>query len=308
MPEPNTAPVQRGPTSGIHRAVSEPKPPLLASEAMREELAPLQPASTSCRLWLILVAAALTALGLAMRFGIGVPAARIEGATIAFSAAGALVAVAALPFPYALRAAVALLVGLVLMLLGLQSGGPLGGLTVDGSLGRGLARLITLTTLPAALMFRARYTAYRRARVVLAVALALALPFVGSEILLVIDSTASTIARAGALSSVVFVLLSLFGFMGQGTTGWGALWAVLVLGGVPLEVALRHFTLADAATGQLTYPATAVGLACAATVSSLGLFQLLATFWAPEARRLSLIGARVGPDSGPGKLPGSGTA
>lgn len=299
MPEPSPAPLQRGPTSGIHRAVSEPKPPLLASEVLREELAPLQPARSSCRLWLILTGLALTALGLAMRFGVGVPAERVEASTIAFSAAGALAAVAALPFPYALRAATAVLVGMVLMAIGLQSGGPLGGLTVDGSLARGVARLVTITVLPAALMFRARYTAFARARAVLAIALAIALPFVVLEILLVADATAPVVARAGAALSTGFVACSLFAFMGQGTTGWGALWAALVLGGIPLEVALRHFTLADDATGHLTYPATAIGLICAATVASLGLFQLLATFWAPEARRLSLVGVRTSSDPAP---------
>ena len=298
MAEPTTAPVPRGPTSGIHRSVSEPKPPLLASEVLREELAPLQPSRDSCRLWLALVAAALTALGLALRFGVGVPAERFGAATVAFSAAGALTAVAVLPFPYALRAGVALLVGVVLMGLGLQSGGPLGGLTVDGSLERGVARMLTLTALPAALMFRARYTAFRRARVILAVALALALPFVILEAILVADGSAPVIARAGAALSVALVALSLFGFMGQGTTGWAALWATLVLGGLPIPVGLRHFTLADAATGYLTYPATAVGLVCAGIVASLGLFQLLAAAFAPEARRLSLV-------SSPNKISGS---
>lgn len=298
MPEPSTAPVLRGPTSGIHRPVSEPKPPLLASEVLREELAPLQPSRHACRVWLVLVAAALTALGLALRYGAGVPAERFAAATVAFSAAGALAAVAVLPSPYALRAAVAVLVGVVLMGLGLQSGGPLGGLTVDGSLERGIARLVTVTVLPAALMFRARYTAFRRARVILAVALALALPFVVVEGLLVVDSSAPVIARGGAALSVALVALSLFGFMGQGTTGWAALWAALVLGGLPIPVGLRHFTLADDATGYLTYPATAVGLVCAGIVASLGLFQLLAAAFAPEARRLSLV-------SSPSNLSGS---
>jgi hypothetical protein len=63
-------------------------------------------------------------------------------------------------------------------------------------------------------------------------------------------------------------------------------------------VGLRHFTLADAATGYLTYPATAVGLVCAGIVASLGLFQLLAAAFAPEARRLSLV-------SSPNKISGS---
>src|SRR5512140_191040 len=108
MPEPSTAPVQRGPTSGTYRAVSDPKPPILASEALREDLAPLQPALAECRVWLVGLALALATLGAAFRFGVGVPATHAESATIAFSAAGAVVAAAALPFPYALRAAVAL--------------------------------------------------------------------------------------------------------------------------------------------------------------------------------------------------------
>ena len=169
-----------------------------------------------------------------------------RAATVAFSAAGALTAVAVLPFPYALRAGVAVLVGVVLMGLGLQSGGPLGGLTVDGSLERGVARLVTLTALPAALMFRARYTAFRRARVILAVALALALPFVVLEAILVADGSApgDRPGRRGAERRPGRAC-SLFGFMGQGTTGWAALWAALVLGGLPIPVGLRHFTLAD---------------------------------------------------------------
>ena len=304
MPQPSTAPIQRGPTSGVHRAVGEPKPPILASEALREELAPLQPARAECRFWLLGVALALTALGLAMRFGIGVPSVRGDAATLCFSAAGAITAAAVLPFPYALRAMVALVVGGTLMVLGLRGGGPLAGLMIDGSLARGIARIITLAVLPAALLFRSRYRAFPRARWVLASALLISLPFVAMAGMLVADPGAPWLARLGAGTSIAWVLASCFGFMGHGTTGWGAVWASLVLTGVPLEVGLRHFFLADAATGLLTYPATAIGLICASALASLGLFQLFASIWAPEARRRSPVGA---PDAKP-ESSGSGIA
>jgi hypothetical protein len=282
----------------VHRAVGELKPPILASEALREELAPLQPARTECRLWLVGIALALTALGLAMRAGVGVPSLQAEAATLCFSSAGALVAAAVLPFPFAVRAAVALTVGSGLMVLGLRGTGPLAGLVIDGSLPRGIARLSTLVLLPAALLFRSRYRAFRRARGVLAFALVASLPFLIMAGMLVADPAAPWVARAGAGASMAFILTSGFGFMGTSTTGWGAVWAVLLLVGIPLEVGLRHFVLADADSGVLTYPATAIGLVCAATLAALGVFQLLAALWAPEARRRSLREARErSPDS-----------
>jgi len=267
--------------------VSDPKPPLLASEVLREDIAPLQPAREQCRLWLVLIALALTGIGLAMRMGVGVPSLRFDASTIAFSAAGALAALAILPFPYALRALVVLVIGGALMALGLRMDGPLAGLTVDGNLPRTAARLVTITILPAALLFRSRYPAFRRARVALAVALALSLPFLGLELALALDGSAPWTARAGAIGSIVLALTSLFGFMGQLTTGWGGLWAALLLAGLPVGVGLRQLTLADDATGYLTYPATAVGLVCAAALTSLGLFQLMAYLWAPAARRVT---------------------
>jgi len=296
MAEPSTAPVQRGPTSGVHRAVSEPKPPLLASEVLREEIAPLQPGREQCRMWLTLVALALTALGIALRLGVGIPSLRGDAATMAFSASGALVAVAILPFPYALRAAVALVIGATLMVLGLRMDGPLAGLTIDGNLPRTAARLVTITVLPAALMFRARYPAFRRARVLLALALAISAPFLVLEGMLAFDASAPWAARGGAIGSIVLAQTALFGFMGQGTTGWGGLWAALLLAGLPVGVGLRQLTLADATTGYLTYPATAIGLVCAAALTSLGLFQLMAFVWAPAARKASTVGPKKEPD------------
>lgn len=288
--EPSTAPAQRGPTSGVHQALSAtgtPKP-LLASEVLRDELAPVEPARRAARIWLLVVAALLVLLGLAFRHGVGVPAERLDSATLSFSAAGALAALALLPFPYALRAGVAFLLGAALMALGFRGSGPLAGIAVDGNLLRQLARLVAMTALPAALLFRANYRAYRRARVLLAWALVLSVPLLVFEVLVAIHPAAPLLARIAAGAGIAAVGSSLFGFMGEGTTGAGTVWGSLVLAVLPLAVGLRQLTsLAHPGAGWLTYPATAVAILGAGILTSLGLFQLLAAALAADARRVS---------------------
>lgn len=280
---------ERGPTSGVHPAAKQPLKPVLASEVLREELAPLQPSREQCRVWLVGLALALACLSLALRWGVGMPNGGADAATVGFSAAGALLAVAALPFPYALRASVVLLVGATLMVLGMRGAGPLAGMVVDGSGWRVAARLLAMTALPAALLFRAHYRAYGRARQILAAAMLLSIPFLASEVMLTLDSAAPMVLRIAATVNVAVVLCGLFGFMGVSTTGASTLWALLVLAVLPIEVGLRELThLADGATGFLTYPATAVGMLVCGLMTSLASFQLLSAALAPEARRLSL--------------------
>jgi hypothetical protein len=287
--ESSTARAERGPTSGIHTAVRGPPKPLLASEALREEVAPLEPARQHCRAWLAVIAVGLAAIGIAFRLGVGAPAIEPSAGTIAFSAAGAIAAVAALPFPYALRAGVALLLGVVLMLLGMRGSGPLAGLEVDGGSARDVARLVALSALPAALLFRSSYRAYAKGRWVLAAALVCAAPFVMLEVVLALNASAPVVARAAAAVNIAIVLCSLLGFMGEGTAGGASIWAALILVCVPAEVAVRALTpLADADTGYLTYPATAGALTIVALLASLGLFQLLASVLGPDARRASM--------------------
>lgn len=275
----------RGPTSGVHVAV-EPEKPLLASEELRAELAPEQPDRRMMRLWLAGVAVGLILVGLAFRLGLGPSELRGEASTLSFSGAAAVAAVAALPFGYNLRAGASLGLGILLMSLGFSAAGPLGGIAIDGGLLRDLSRLVVLVVLPAALLFRAQYRAYRTARVLLAIALTISLPFVGLETLLVADGHAPVVTRIAAGVNVAVVLCTSFGFMGSGTTGAGSLWAALVLGVLPAEIAFRELTpLAGPDTGHLLYPATAVGLVCAAVLASTGGYQLLAARLAPEARR-----------------------
>jgi hypothetical protein len=283
-PRSAAAPVREPPASDSQHAVTAAPKPLLASEVLADELAPLEPMRHSCRFWLLGVAAGLTVLGMAMRDGVGVPASRLEGSSVSFSAAGAVTAVALLPFPYALRAGVALLLGAVLTTMGLRGSGPLAGLVIDGAELHSVARLVAATTLPAALMLRSRYTQAPLTRWLLAVAWLSALPLLGLQVLLCIDPVAPMVSRilAGVLGFVL--VCSLCGFAQAGARGSMA-WAGLLLVMVPTAFALRELTpLASAEAGLLTYAAAGFGILCATLLTSLGLFQLLAAAIGPQAR------------------------
>ncbi len=285
MAQQSTASAQRGPTSGVHQAAKPTPKPLLASEALREELAPAEPARSSARWWLLGTSAVLALVGLAMRFGAGLPEVRADGATIAFSAAGATAAVAVLPFPYALRAGMALILGTALMALGLRAAGPLAGLGADGGELRDLARLMVLATLPPALLFRSSYRAYPTARWILAVALVVCAPFVVISVALALDPSAAMALRAASVFSVIAITCSLTGFMGAGTTAGTGVWAALVSVALPLEIALKQLTPVADGSGWLTYPVTALGVSCAGVLTALGVYQLLAAALCRDAAR-----------------------
>ncbi|MCW5790981.1 MAG: hypothetical protein KIT72_11215 [Polyangiaceae bacterium] len=266
-----------------------PEKPLLASDALREDLAPVEPAGREVRLWTLLVATLLVALGIAFRFGVGHPVLRVEASTLSFCAAAATLGAAALPFGYLARGLLMLALGVGLMALGFQGLGPLHGMAIDGGFLRDLTRLLALTTLPSALLFRAFYRAYAPARWLLAVALVLALPFVVSEGLLAIDASAVVWSRVAAVVNALVILCSLFGFTSSATSGGGSWWAALVLLLIPCGIATRELTpLAGADDGYFTYVATAVGVQCASVLAALGLFQVGAARLAPHARDTSL--------------------
>ncbi len=265
-----------------------PKKPVLASEVLKEELAPLRPAATAARWWLAGTALALGLLGLAYRFGLGLPGETISASSETFGAAAALAGLAILPFPYVVRAVASLAVGVALMSAGVAGIGPLGGVAVDGGTIRDITRMVTLAVLPASLLFRVSYRAYGRARVILTIALLLSLPFLVGQILLAANSGVSEITRLAAGLAAAAVLCGLFGFMGSGTTGAGSVWAALVLALLPAETAFRQLTpLAGPDTGVFTYPAAAVGMLAAGLAASIGLYQVLAAMFAADARRAS---------------------
>ncbi len=286
--DPSSAPARRDlGRFSIRPIVRRPKP-LLASEVLCDELAPLEPARQAVRAWLVGVTLTLACLGIALRLGVGPAAMRLDAATLSFSSAGALLAVALLPFPYALRAGVAALLGAALMALGLRGAGPLAGMAVDGGAERDLLRLLVLCTLPAALLFRAHYRAYRPARWILAVALVVAVPFAASEVSLLLDDSVAAVARVAAAANIVTISCALLGFMGDASTGAGPLGASLVVMTLSAELGVRELTpLASPDIGFMTYGATAVGVAAASVLASVGIFQLLAATLAKDARRLA---------------------
>jgi hypothetical protein len=259
--------------------------PLLASEVLASERAPLEPGRSASRFQLGMVAVTLVGVGLAMQVGVG-PSASGDAATVAFCAAGMGATLAILPFPYALRAAVSLLVGGVLMLLGLRGSGPLAGLAVDGGEMRDLVRILTVTLLPGALLLRARYASFAPTRWILAGALVASVPFGVLEVTLATAADVAMVTKIAAVCAAGAVAAGVFALFGDGSLGSRSPVAWLILIVLPAEIGIRELTpLADAQlSGWLTYPTTAVVLFCAALLTSHGTYQLAAVFLGPRAQ------------------------
>jgi hypothetical protein len=270
-------------------AASERPPPglVLASEALREDLAPIEPGRGSGRVVTGGVALALVLLGVAMRQGVGPVAPENTSSSIAFAAAGIAVALACLPFSYTVRAVAVALLGGALMALGVVAAGPLASLRLGSTLGVELTRLLALAALPGALLFRARYRAYPRARLVLGVALLAALPFAIGRAGVFLDSASDLVDRAGAAVDVAVILSGLFGFMGADTTAGGAVWAALVLGVLSADIALRELDAPAGLTHWMAHSATAIGAACAGILAAMGEYHLLAAGLGRDARRMA---------------------
>lgn len=270
-------------------AASERPPPrlVLASEALHEDLAPIEPGGGAGRVVIGGVALALGLLGVAMRQGVGPVAPENSTSSVTFAAAGTAAALACLPFSYALRATAVVVLGLGLMALGAGGAGPLTSIRLGSSLLVELTRLLALAALPGALLFRGRYRAYPRARLVLGLALVAALPFAMTRAAAFLDPAANLADRAGAAVDVAVILSGLFGFMGADTTAGGAVWAALVLGVLPADIALRELGAPVGLTHWLAHAATAVATACAGTLAAVGEYHLLAAGLGRDARRIA---------------------
>ncbi len=261
------------------------QPLLLASEALREDLAPLDPLASTGRRLGVLAAAGLALCGAALLFGVGTPQA-IRGGLVSASAALVALALGLLPLSYQARAHGMGGLGLALMLSALAGEGPAAALILPRA-GTAfpweLARLLAAALLPAALLLRAHYRAFPRARLLLGWGLTLALPFVirSAYLVLLAPTWSERIAASSAIGSV---LLALLGFMGSHTTAGGSLWAICLLGSLTLDIAARLFLPLEAAHAQL-HLATAAGFLLSAGLGAFGLFQSLAHALAPDARR-----------------------
>lgn len=273
-------------STGIRRTPVATQRPILASEALREDLAPLKPWDRSLRCWTFGLGLVLVLAGVAFRYG-WVPG---HGGSdrVALSIGAGVVLSSLLPFPYALRGALALAAGSSLLVLGLLRHGPLQGLVMAGqSSSWEIARSCAATILPAALLFRSRYRAYRGARIALAVGLALAGPACVHAAMVVMQGPVP--AQLAAAASILAVLLSLIGFMGAGTTAASTAWAVAVIAAFGGEVMARALWLGDRLSMRLEHVLAGGMFVLAATLAVIGCFQLLASAFARDARRVDVL-------------------
>src|SRR5690349_11323867 len=192
----------RSPASGVHSAPTKTvkkktPPPVLASEVLREDLAPLEPGRRASRWWDGGIALLFLAVGICLRFGFGVADVSPQAGAICLAAAAATGATGLVPFPYLWRALVGAFAGATVVALGLFGAGPLALLAqpVSNPLTE-IFRVATCVAIPAALLFRSHYRAYERGRMLLAVAFVLALPFLASSVLVVLDGP--VMAKVGA--------------------------------------------------------------------------------------------------------------
>jgi hypothetical protein len=293
-PEPSAQPVTRAetpheplelePTLPSRSSLPAAGKPLLASEALMEDLAPVEPARRGARTWAAGVGGASLLFGALPLLGL------LPGGTqaaIPWFVTGTIALVAGLtPVTYRQRAVAMVVLGLLSGVVALH--GAEGALMrADGGPVWGLVRLLAAVALPAALLFRARYRAYAGARIFLGAALAMSVPF-GVHMVQSLFGGEGEVQAAGSVA-VLFVLVgSLAGFMGSETTGAGTYLAPATVVGVALELALRgihHGPLLGVATG-------AVAFGGASALASLGVFQILAWRFAADARRIDLHSPR----------------
>lgn len=285
---PQAAP-RSGPTSTPIERVTEPpespperarQTPLLASEALIEDLAPREPGRNAAR-------GLCVGLGLALVAAGGLLDLRGDGAladqTVPSALLGGVVIVAGvLPVSYARRALALAVVGLLAGALGLRDIGPAGGIAVGGE-AWGFFRFLAATALPAALLFRARYRAYGPARWFLGGAFLVATPFV-VHAFATVATEELRLTHVGAVAAVAATLASLAGFMGAETTGAGGylgIGLVIAFGGqLGLELLERG------GAPPIDALATVLGFLAACTMVSVGMFQLLAARFSADARRI----------------------
>ena len=253
--------------------------PLLASEALMEDLAPVEPARQGARAWCAGVGVASLLFGALPLVGL-LPGG--SQAAIPWFVTGAIGLVAAVtPVTYRQRAVAMVVLGLLSGVVALQgAGGAL--MRADGGAGWGLARLLAAVTLPAALLFRARYRAYRGARVFLGAALATSLPFAVHTVLGLFGPGA--VAQAGGVVVLFILAGSCAGFMGSETTGAGTYLAPASVIAIAAELALRgigHGPLLGVGTGALAFGG-------ASALAALGGFQIVAWRFTADARRIDL--------------------
>jgi len=266
-------------------------PPHLASKALLDDLAPVEPARRAAKLWCAGLGLAFVIHGslplLDVRPGglhVGLPSLVIGSVSLI---------AAVLPVPYQQRALSMVVLGVLSGMLGLKGMGAMLS-TAVGGLAAGLIRLAPAIVLCAALLFRARYRAYTGARVFLAVALAVSLPFVIHTALSL--SSGFGVAQVGSIVAILAILSSLTGFMGAETIGAGPFLAYGTVIVFALELSLHALFgphAPQSLAGIIDVLAAASAFGGASVLAGLGLFQIAAwRFAADAARRINIHSRR----------------
>jgi hypothetical protein len=291
-------PVDARPSSPVMRVM----PPVLASDMLREELAPIAPARRSIRIGLGTFAAVFALAAIASRVGLVPRTAGVFEGSLATATLAGLAAL--LPAPYAARASLAAVAGLAPLVLGARGLGPLAAIGHEGALRAGTG-LVLVTALPGALLFRARYRAFRAARLILALVLATCVPALYFVTLGVLDSDAAFLARASEAAVLVATLTAFFGFMGEETTGGCGRSAAAVLILHSARLASVEWTPARGTEafhyGTFGYVFAAAGELAAGALVAFAFFQLLAAVLATRARKVDVhrIAGGSAPDLDP---------
>lgn len=260
-------------------------PPILASDVLREDVAPLEPGKRALRFWI--VGLGLAVMIVAGGIHLGLLPGGFSGARITYALGGALLGAAVLPFPYSVRGVLIAVVGLAALVLGLVGLGPIAPLVPTRSdLPWEVARATGASCLAGALLFRSRYRAYRGARIALAVSLLVVVPALVKAGMVL--ATGELAARIGAALVLMSALTSLLGFMGSGTTAASTAWAVVVLVAFSGDVMLRALWL-QGPPGWIAHVQAGALFLVATTLVALGGFQLLAWSMAADARRVDVL-------------------
>lgn len=258
-----------------------PAKPVLASEALMEELAPMQPGRRDARAWCTGAGALLVLVGLAPLLGLqrgglhaGLPALIAGVLSLLLGAANV---------PYRQRALSMAVVGTAAAIVGLRDAGAV---LAKGAGGEGLAmlRLLAAVAIASALYFRTRYRAYKRAKVFLAVSLVASIPFVAHVI--VGYSHGVGAAEIGSFVALAAIVASFSGFTGAETAGSGLYLAPFVVVSFAADLAVRAAFLPGA--GALEVATAALAFLAACSLATVGVFQLVASRIAVDARRIDL--------------------
>lgn len=251
------------------KSESVPPKPLLASEALKDEVAPIEPLKRAARVLAVFAGGLLAATGWLPDWApLGKP--RLE------LVAGALVALTGLPpMPYTARAGALVLLGVLAGAMGVGGAGPAS--VVAYAMGEwGVLALLALVALPATLMFRCAYRAFRPARVVLAAGVGLAIPF-AVTLGLGFEAADGAVQVASGVALGGFCL----GFVGFGSSQVPLSGGALATA-VTLAIAAPIAPLAAARLGLerdtewFSVVASTLAFATATGLAALGSFQLLA--------------------------------